>query len=72
MIPYVLVAVVVPALFGVSERVLRGPKAKGRPGFMASFQNSTSPRRAMTSRVKSASPKPPTCPTGWPSACRPF
>ena len=34
MIPYVLVAVVVPALFGVSERVLRGPKAKGRLRWM--------------------------------------
>ncbi len=34
MIPYVLVAAVVPLLFGVSERVFRGPKAKGRLRWM--------------------------------------
>jgi len=32
------------------------PKANGRPGRIATFQNATSPRRASSVRVKSASP----------------
>jgi hypothetical protein len=32
------------------------PKAIGRPGFMAIFQNSTSPSLLIMARVKSASP----------------
>ena len=32
------------------------PKAIGRPGLIASFQNATSPMRFIISRMKSASP----------------